>query len=298
MRMGLGFCWVVGWMVSAVAWAQPPVSAHPLTVEKGPRGERWNALFMREFAAQNVAMTPEVVVEGFLQRYEGSCKGDMDCLQQLGYATQAYYVLDGHMSRKGDVYTAGARVIRVDGLVVKEVGPLEVERVSNTSEEANARAVYSKLFAALKLEALPAHPFAIKPPPNDEPPPAFVPPPPDGRLRTASYSLLGCAGAGVVAGSVSALLANSNHKNYKKRYSTDDTRVLYADVDPMAAQKLSDKVRTQKTVAIVSFSVATAAAIAGATLLFVSPTPQKNKVAKLGLAPTADGFLLSLHGNF
>jgi hypothetical protein len=91
----------------------------------------------------------------------------MECLMQLGSASEAEYVLEVEVSKQAKVFVARARVVRTDGTVVKEVGPLEVEPVSRTSMEANAMAVYSELFAELKLESL-----SVKPPPSEVEPPS------------------------------------------------------------------------------------------------------------------------------
>jgi hypothetical protein len=117
-------------------------------------------------------------------------------------------------------------------------------------------------------------------------------------LRKTSYALLGASGATALMGTVFALMANSNHRSYKKRYSSDDNaRAIRADADPVAARKLKDKISTQKTIAIVSVSVAGAAAIAGTTLFFLSPEWQTKSVS-VGFVPTQGGAVLSMQGTW
>jgi hypothetical protein len=168
----LGTLWVAG----ATAWAQPRISVHPLMVEQTRLGERWNAFFMREVARHNVAMTPEPLVEEFLEQHAGSCKNDTECLRQLGYATKAHYVISGGMYRTENAHMVYVNVMLVDGTSVKKVGPLRVERISKTSEEANIMAAYKPLFEELKLESLNPHPeVPLEAPVVIIPPPVEIP---------------------------------------------------------------------------------------------------------------------------
>ena len=117
-------------------------------------------------------------------------------------------------------------------------------------------------------------------------------------MRQTSYALWGVTGATVLSGTVFALLANSNHKRYKRDYHVDDTHVLRANADVAAAKKLKSRISAQKTVSIVSFSLAAAAAIGGTTLFFLSPEWQKRNEVQVGLLPVQGGALLSLQGAF
>jgi len=280
----LGALWVLG----AAAWAQH-IAVHPLEVE-GLDSERWNALFMREVAKQKVKVMPEAMVEAFLQSHGGSCRGDIKCLRTLGYATEVSHVLEGKVSKREVLITSGhmvqadgmqrqtkvleltkayfasARVLHVDGTVLKEVGPLEVAPVSETDEEANARAVYSKLLEALKLERLPSPPERVLTPPP-LPPEAPVPPLVfDTRLRTASYALLGVSGAAIVATITSWY-----------RYERD--------------------LLTSENFAIAFGAVAGITCIAG-LMLFLIPPRYVQQPVNLGLMPTQGGALLSFQGRF
>ena len=322
----LGALWVAG----AAVWAQPRISVHPLMTEQGRRGERWNALFMREVAKQNIAMTPEVEVEAFLEQHEGNCRNEMKCLQNLGYATRAHYILVGSMLRAENIYTLHARVVMLNGVEVKRVA-LDVERVSKTSEEANALAVYSLLFSELKLESLPTHPpgVSLEPPEIiietkiETVPEQVVAVPGRGfqrkaeleeqlsqstsPMRTTSYVFLGIAGVTAASGTVFATMANSNYRKYKRTYTpkddqgkrTGDTGRIGEDDDVRASERLKIRVRNQKAVAITSFSVATAAAATGITLFFISPERYvKDSKVQVGLMPMQGGALLSLQGVF
>jgi hypothetical protein len=310
------------WMAGALAWAKPRISVHPLMAEQGRRGERWNDLFMRELAKLEIAMTPGEDVEAFLEERGGSCKAEIPCLRDLGYATQAHYILTGTMMRADTVYKADARVILVDGTEVKKVS-VRVERVSKTSEEANALAVYEQLFAELNLESLPPHPpgLSLVPPTIIieekeklvDRPVVLIP----GQgvvdqaeveeklsremspMRKASYALLGVGAGTAAVGGVFALLANKDHRHHKKYLAEGTDRSIKADEDPVAAQKLIDRLSMQKTVAIVAFSVATAATATGLTLFFISPERYvKRSKVNVGLAPAAGGAVLSLQGTF
>jgi len=322
-KKSLGFLLCVLWALSAAAWAKPRVSVHPLMTEQGPRGERWNALFMREVSKQNIEMTAEGEVEGFLEAHQGSCKNETRCLRDLGYATRAHYILVASMLRTENLYTLRARVMMVNGEEVKRV-PLDMERVSKISEEANAMAVYAKLFEELKLESLPPHPAGVSlEPPIKEEVKVLVPVHhdreivrmPDGTLkprdeveellsqgmsptRQASYVFMGVSGATVLAGTVFALLAHSNSRYYKREYSAGPPSYnLRADVDVATSEKLKKQIRWQQATSIISFSVATAAAATGVTLFFISPERGKNRL-KAGLVPTQGGAVLSLQGVF
>ena len=323
-KMSFGFLLGVLWMASFASWAQPRISVHPLMAEQGRRGERWNDLFMREVAKQKVAMTPEAEVEAFLEQHGGSCKSQTKCFRDLGYTTQAHYILVGSMMRVENIYTVNMRVLLVNGVEVKKVS-LNVERVSKTSEEANAMAVYAELFAELKLESLPPHPPGVSLVPPEiiintetqivEKPVEMIVVPggavkPKAQwveelsqqmspMRKTSYVFLGVAGVTALTGTVFALMADNNHRAYKNKYAaTDDLRVV-APENIAAARRLTDKVSAQKTVAIVSLSVAGAAAATGLTLFFISPERSiKSQKVKVGLAPTQGGAVLSLQGVF
>ena len=299
-------------MVGAVAWAQPRISVHPLSVEQGRRGERWNDLFMREIAKQPIAMTPEVEVEAFLGKNNGHCRNETKCLRDLGYATKAYYILAGSMLRTENVYTIHVRVLLLNGVEVKKVS-LDMERVSKTSEEANAVALYEKLFAELKLDSLPAHPpgVSLYPPEKEIVKETVIETEevvlmPDGSLRPkqevieerekglspvrkTSYVFMGVAGAAALTGAVFALSADSNFRRFNRDYGD----VASPEADIAAAKKLRSKVSTQKTLSIVSFSVATAAAATGITLFYISP-----ERVKVSFLPTPGGTMFSLQGVF
>ena len=301
------------WALSAAAWAKPRVSVHPLSVEQGRRGERWNDLFMREVAKQNIRMTPEVEVEAFLETHGGSCKNETRCLRDLGYATRAHYILAGSMLRTENIYTVHARIVMVNGEEVKRVS-LDMERVSKVSEEANAVAVYDKLFEELKLESLPRSPadVSLEPPEKEIVKETVIETEtvvrmPDGRLqskeelraelnrsmspvRKSAYVMWGVAGASALTGTTFALMANHNSKKFRNAYnhnSGPDNLLLEE------ASTFRKKVSTQKTASIVAFSVAAASAIAGTTLFFISPERYL-----VGLAPTEGGAVLSIQGVF
>jgi hypothetical protein len=129
-------------------------------------------------------------------------------------------------------------------------------------------------------------------------------------LRKTSYALWGVSGATALTGTVFALLANSNYQNYKRDYSmSGGTHAIRAETDPIAAQKLKDRIGVQKTVSIISFSVAAAAAIGGTTLFFLAPEWQAAfflppewqkwrmaKEVKVGVLPMQGGAVVSLQG--
>jgi hypothetical protein len=122
---------------------------------------------------------------------------------------------------------------------------------------------------------------------------------PTSTLRITSYALWGVSGATALMGTAFALLADNNHRNYKRDYSFDDSaRAIRAEVDPLAARKLQDKINAQKTVSIVSFSIAAAAAIGGTTLFFFAPEWQAAKKVQVGVMPMQGGALLSFQGVF
>jgi hypothetical protein len=199
---------------------------------------------------------------------------------------------------------------------------MDMERVSKISEEANATAIYKKLFAELKLESLPSHPPVSLVPPEiiiEKGETEFVDrevvPLPGGGfqpkdelirqlrqqtspMRKTSYTFMGVAGATAVTGTVFALLANSNHSSFKKNYALGDgTRAIRTDASTVEAKKLMDKISTQKTLSIASFSVAAAAAATGITLFFISPERYvKDSKVQVGLVPMQGGAVLSLQG--
>jgi|GEM_PF-5841491 len=127
----------------------------------------------------------------------------------------------------------------------------------------------------------------------------MLPETPTSPMRTTSYVLLGSAGGATLLGTVFALMADNNHRDYKRRYSAgNDTRAVRADASPAAVQKLKDKINTQKTIAIVSLSVAGVAAVTGTALFFFAPEWQVKRNLSVGFAPTQGGALLSLQGGF
>ena len=295
------------WLASAVAWASPRISVHPL-MEQGLRAEGWNASFVKEVANRKVDMTLMSDVEKFLEGRGGSCnnklENEFECLKALGKATKVPYILTGEIYRFGNVYTVFARIIRVDGQEVKRVGPLEVQSVSKPSEAANVGPVYEKLLDELKLESLDPQPDmpleeetetgnqSVKTPTGSEKDEGL--PPKMSPMRTTSYVLWGVAGATALTGTVSALLANHNHKKFQSTY----TPGTYDEFALAKALALRQKVSIPKTISIVAFSVATAATVAGTTLFFLSPERHVKKSVSLGLAPTAGGAVLSIQGVF
>jgi len=315
-KKSLGFLLCALWALSAAAWAQPRVSVHPLMAEQGPWGERWNALFMREVAKQNIDMRPEVMVKEFLEARGGSCNNETSCLRDLGYATRASYVLVASMFRTENTYAVHARIVGVNGVEVKQVS-LNVESVSKTSQEANAMAVYGQLLEELMLESLPLHPPGVSlerpavvveevtktkesevvPDRGFQPEEKLLEERNRGMspMRKGAYVMWGVAGATAVTGTAFALLANHNFNNYKKNYADiENPRVAGANTDLAATLELQKKFSTQKTISIIAFSVAAAAAIAGTTLFFLSPEQSLN----VGFAPTEGGVVFSIQGVF
>jgi len=311
------------WVVGAAAWAKPRVAVHPPEVAGGMDSERWNDQLMSEVAKQKVVVVPEALVEAFLQSHDGSCNDDMECLQNLGHATEASYVLevrvytvrveDKLLAEKvlPKAYVASARIVQVDnGKVTKAVGPLEVAPVSETEED-NATAVYSKLLKALQLECLSGNcmerrefdpEVVVKstsqsgwlPPPSQstEPPPA-----PNKRLRIASYSLLGVSGAAASAGITFWGMSEANAEKFKKEYATEGKpRTVREGVDVDAAQKLANTISRQRTYGLILGSIAGAAAIASLMLYFMDGKFMDGK--SIGLVPTPGGALLSFQGRF
>jgi len=123
--------------------------------------------------------------------------------------------------------------------------------------------------------------------------------PPLSTLRITTYALWGTAGATALTGTVFALLANSNYRRYKREYSTPygDTTSLRSGINLSEAKALKDKVNAYKMVAIVSFSLATATAVGGTMLYFISPEWEASRT-NISLLPTQGGALLSLGGSF
>jgi len=307
------------WAVGAAAWALPRIAVHPLEVTEGMDSERWNALWMREVAKQNVAMMPQLLVEAFLQSQGGSCKGEAECLQALGYATKASYVLEAKVSalevfvtsdrrvqadgvlreekvlQPTKLYVASARILLVDGTVAEAVS-LEVAPVSGVREEANAMAVYAKLLEELKLERLPSHPggkahmeeYLLREPLQM----VLAPPPPaqDKHLRTASYTLLGTSAATAVTGSVFLSVAIRNKDKAKKAKSNPEKYKRSAD-------GYKEKAKWQDKVGFSLLGAAGVTALTGIALLIVSKHYNEQPVS-LGLMPTQGGALLSVQGRF
>jgi len=125
----------------------------------------------------------------------------------------------------------------------------------------------------------------------------------------ASYGLWGTAGAAAIIGTVFAGLADDSFRKYKKTYTLGgDTRVLIPSDKTLQRHKgdmaaaiaegdqLRQKVAAQKTVSIVAFSAAGAAAIAGVVLFFLSPERRLAQTLQFGIAPVEGGALLCLKG--
>jgi len=196
--------------------------------------------------------------------------------------------------------SGGARVAqKTKARTAADKTPLKATQEAKEAEPAQApvaRALPSDAPVASKAPAAVA-PRAVPPPP--EAPQVVQAQAPTSTLRMASYALWGVSGAGALTGTVFAIMANSNHRRYKRDYSADDgARMLSVDADVIQAQKLKDRIHTQKTVSIVSWSLAGAAAIGGATLFFLSPEWKSSGAVQLGFMPVGDGALLSLQGTF
>jgi len=315
-------------MWGGAGWAQPRMSIHPLMTEHGPRGKRWNALFMQEVAKQNIDMTPEDVVGVFLEPRGGSCKNDDNCLSELGQSTRAHYILITSMFRNGDTYTLSARIVQSgrnkpeDSLIYKTVGPIYVERISRVVEDNNARAAYERLFAELKLGALVAHPdWPLRPPTivekrvveTIEKESRWVLTPTgtwvrseefekqfSGRasgMRISAYTLFGVAAASGISAAIFAGLADDNFRAYKNSDIEMDGVVLSGR--EAEAKKWRNKVTQQKTIAYVGTALAGAALAGGIVLFMLSPerAVAKAKRVQVGVGPLG-GAVLSIEGTF
>jgi hypothetical protein len=94
-----------------------------------------------------------------------------------------------------------------------------------------------------------------------------------------------------------ALMANSNYRRYMRAFSLGgEARAVRGNADPAVAQKLKDRVGACKTVSIVSFSVAAAAAIGGTALFLFAPEWQAAKTVQAGVMPMEGGAIVSLQG--
>ena len=314
------------WVASAVAWAQPSLAVHPLMVEEGMDAQRWNGWLMREVAKQKTQRVSEERVQRFLEIYDGSCKGDMDCLTHLSHSMENAYVLEVKVSRMHvdgmvleeassaptELYVIHARVVDKDGVELKAVHSLKVAPVSIIDEEANAMATYAKLFEALQLEALfPPH----RQPKSDSSEPQMPPwqqettplqtsefdagsslrPLLAGRDLRAAYILTATFFvSGIGLGSIYMRGANADKKEFIEKYaSKDKPRTLRDGADYEAAKKLADGIGRQRTGALFYFSVAGVAAATGITLYCLQKIP-----VRAGLTPTQGGALLSVQGSF
>ena len=295
----LGALWVAG----AAAWAEPLLVVHPLEVE-GMNSAHWNELLMREVAKQKVAVMPEALVQALLRPYGGSCKGDMKCLKALSRGASDAYVLEVKVSeltayvasapkvpagnmllqekvlKPTKLYVADARVLRVDGTVLEEVGPLQVVPVSETDEEANAMAVYAWLFVRLKLGNLPPHPRLGPPPPPSLPMPKPVL---DERLRTASYALLGTSAAAAVVGAVCLHASNNNAKGLLEKVE------IWQNLNSNERKRVNNlliKSATYQAIALSAFAITYTAGLLGGMLFIDSKRYAQQSIDK-GLIPPA-----------
>jgi hypothetical protein len=85
--------------------------------------------------------------------------------------------------------------------------------------------------------------------------------------RTLGFVALGIGGAGLVAGSITGLMAISRHGELQTRCP--------GGACPPEEQKTLDNYRTFSTVSTIGFIVAGAGAIGGMTLLLTSPNPRE-----------------------
>ena len=321
-------------LMAMAAWAQPLISVHPLVTEKTKRGERWHTFFMQELAKQNIILTPEPVVQSFLEERGGSCNNNDPCLYDLGQSTKAHYVLLANLYRSESTYVVSARLVRADGIMLKNIGPLSQPRVSNVIEDKNADAIFSKLFAELRLEDLDPHPpdvFKEKEIIIDTVLEDWVDVWGWGRMRheelelrlrtqtspmrVTSYSLLGTAVVAGLAGGAFGFIAHKNYTTYKERFPGagvgDTTQITNGSASVEEALKYTNRTRNYKIASIAVSSVAGAAAIGGIISFFLSPeryvksnasqkkTEETPKAAiGIGIFPTQGGAMLSLQGVF
>lgn|GEM_PF-1975213 len=302
--------WVVGTicLAAAASLAEPRVAVHPLDIGSvtSPQRERLRAQF-----DVMLAKTSSVRFAGSSRLDEAmgksaaaGCEVRDSCLRFLAESTESLYGVYIRADVQPDQVVTNARVVRIDGLVVRRSSiALPLPGAKQTVE--TVRQALAKTLADLKLgelastmpdEArvaaeLPAPPSVPAPEPTASNAGPFQPPvatfrePSSPGRRSLGLTLVATGGAAMVVGGIFAGLAASGMSS-----NPPDAAGLVA---PERAGGVSDALRNSQVGAVL-IPVGAAVAIAGALVAFL-PGRSSSPVA-LSAAPARDGVRISLSG--
>lgn len=304
-------------MISASAAAEPRVVVNPLDVGNvtDAQREQLRAQFDVMLARlQGVKLAGSARMEEALGKSAATrCEVRDSCLRFLADATESLYGTYIRIDWMADQVFAVARVVRIDGVVVRRLSFTVKPKPHRTMIELSRDALAQTL-RDLKLDELPAtipddvQPQALElspppvPPASLEPgppvptsptpivyalPPAVMKDTPMPFRKVVGWTLVGVGGATLVAGGVVAAVAAAG-----TAANPHDAAGL---VSPDRAAPVAMALRQADIAAVL---IPTGAAVAAIGLLVVVvPSPRETELA-LSVAPVRDGFAVMMGGQF
>jgi hypothetical protein len=305
----------LGLVLSLTAGAQPRFAVHPLEVGNAPKAQSDQLAAQLEVL---LARLPGVKLAGTGRLEDALAKGAASrcdardsCLRFLAEATDSLYGVYVRLDMVGHGAVATARVVRIDGAVVRNVTALAPERPAGDRLREALAAVVKKLELAALPDTLPvgealrAESRAWEPPPAPAPllPPSAqplaweAPPAPlfvaapersgAGPRRVAGVALVAAGGAAVVVGCVFAGLAANGVAGNPPSAS--------GLVAPERAGAVATSL-SRATVASVLLPAGAAVGLAGALLLLLPRAPAPSAV-QVAFAPMQGGLAVALGGS-
>ncbi|MBL8941219.1 MAG: hypothetical protein JNM69_42130 [Archangium sp.] len=304
-------------LLSAVAVAQPnapTVAPYPLEVlargVDGAKVEELQAVSARLLVTAGVTVQPKLTMKAAVERLKRQdCATEDDCLRQLAILANALYGLYSSVEATPKSVTVSGRVVRDDGKRV--AGPEKVveDRKPGEPVDVVAKRALPKLFAALKVGALPSvreSAVPVKPVEPVKPPEVTVvdagvsdagitelpppPPPPalESPLKPVGVVAAISGGALLVGGSALVLVGRGQAAT-----------VLGADGAFKAGGTADDATKarsatTMQTVGATLAVVGVAAGAAGLVMMLMAPA-EPSKTTML-VAPVPGGAAVMLTG--
>ncbi len=302
--------WVVGTscLIAMASLAEPRVAVHPLDVGGVSTSQREQ---LRAQLDVMLAKTSTVRFAGSSRLDEAmgkaaatGCEVRDSCLRFIAESTESLYGVYIRADLQPEQVVTSARVVRVDGLVVRR-SSITLPLAGSKKTVEVIRQALAKTLTELKLKDLastmpdearvatdlPAPPVVPAPEPVKEMAAPFLPPaavtreaPSNGR-RTLGWTLIGTGGIALAAGGVFAGLAASGMAS-----NPPDAAGLIA---PNKAAAVSEALRNTQ-VAAVMIPVGAAVAVIGSLVVFL-PGPASQPVA-LSASPARDGWRISMSG--
>ncbi len=289
-------------LAGTASWAAnglPRFAVHPLEVgDLSPKDQETLAALWEVLIASvpDIEMASGPRVSEALANAAGKdCQTRDSCLAFLAQSTDSVYGVFGALtvSPKGDELVATARVVRLDGALVRQIPALRLERTGGSSLVESGRIALKRLVDELQLGALPASIPVVASGAGQESGSAKVPGPEVRMPAPMRVAPIAVGGAGVAAMAVGlgfgvAALADrgSLQTDGTNRYVTGEQAVRAAGVDRNAS------------VALVLVAAGGAAVVTGLGLLVLPPGPNPPSAPRVAVAPTRGGAALTLSSEF